>query len=102
MSYVQGTIVKVIGEFRDPVTKVLADPPDVIATVYRPGLNEPESVRRFSNNSGVVKLEEGRYQTSVDSSPEPGEWSYTFESTGPDAVVQRGKLRIRPRPVVTV
>lgn len=100
MSYVQGTRVRVKGEFRNPDTKALEDPPDVVVSIWQPGFNDPTSVRTYQGNDGVEKLGVGRYMTVVDTSPEAGEWHYVFESTGTDKIVKRGKLRVRPRPAV--
>lgn len=100
MSYVQGTKVRVIGEFRDPDTKALEDPTDVIVSVWRPGMDDPTSIRKFSDSSGVTRLGIGRYETTIDTSPEAGEWKYLFEGTGSDAVATIERLRVRPRPTV--
>lgn len=101
MSYVQGTRVRVHGEFRDPDTNELEDPPDVKVSIWQPGMDDPTSVREFQANTGVIRLGIGHYMTIVDTSPEAGEWTYVFESTGTDAIVKRGKLRVRPRPAVS-
>lgn len=98
MSYVQGTKVRVVGEFRDPDTKVLEDPGDVVVSIWRPTGTTPTEVRRYSANSGVTRLETGRYQTVIDTSPEGGEWRYLFEGTGTTAVAKIERLRVRSRP----
>lgn len=99
MSYVQGTKVTVIGEFRDPVTEALEDPEDVIVSVWPPD-GSATSVRKLSDNSGVVRLGLGRFQTVIDTAPVAGDWNYLFEGTGTDAVVKKRTLRVRPRPAV--
>lgn len=101
MSYVQGTKVRVIGEFRDPDTDLLEDPTDVVVSVWPPD-GSPTSIRRFSNSSGVVKLSTGIYQTVIDTAPAAGGWDYLFEGTGTDAVVKKRTIRVRPRPAVIV
>lgn len=99
MSYVQGTKVRVIGEFRDPDTDALEDPADVVVSVWAPD-GSPTDVRRWQNNSGVAKISVGRFQTLIDTSSAAGDWNYLFEGTGSDAVVKKRTIRVRPRPVV--
>lgn len=101
MSYMQGTKVRVIGEFRDPDTNQLENPADVVVSVWAPD-GSATSVRRYSNGSGVTKLSTGVYQTVIDTSPAAGTWDYLFEGTGTDAVVKKRTIRVRPRPTVVV
>jgi hypothetical protein len=102
MSYVQGTKVQVIGTFRDPDTKALIDPPDVIASIWRPTATVPTSVREYVANTGVTRLSLGKYATVIDTTPEGGEWRYVFEATGPSAIAKLERLRVRARPEVVV
>jgi len=97
MSYVQGTAVRVIGEFRDPDTNALEDPVDVVVSIFPPGLST--IIRRFSDGE-VAKVGTGKYQTVIDTSPADGEWDYLFEGTGVDAIVKKRTIRVRPRPAV--
>lgn len=100
MSYVQGTKIKVVGEFRDPTTKALEDPTDVRVSVFPPGL--PTIVHEWQAATGVSRLGIGRFQAVIDTAPAAGEWEYLFEGTGTDAVVKRRDIRVRPRPTVVV
>lgn len=102
MSYVQGTKVRVIGEFRDPDTKQLEDPSEVIVSIWRPDPTVPTEVRSYLGNTGVTKLAVGRYQTVIDTSPEGGEWRYLFEGAGTTAIAKLERLRVRARPPVVV
>lgn len=104
MSYVQGTKVRVIGEFKDAETKAFMDPDDVVVTIWPPEESElPTGVHRLSDADGVVsKIETGRYQTRIDTAPAPGDWTYIFEGTGAEAVARRRVLRVRERPAVVV
>lgn len=99
MSYVQGTKVKVIGEFTDPDTGALEDPDDVVVSVWPPA-GTATSIRRFSDATGVTKVADGVYQTVIDTSAAAGEYVYVIEGEGDDAVAARRVLRVRPRPVV--
>lgn len=98
MSYMQGTKVRVIGEFRDPDTDALEDPDDVVVSVWPPD-GSATSVRRLST-TGVTRVSQGVFQTVIDTSPAAGDWNYLFEGTGTDAVVKKRTIRVRPRPVV--
>lgn len=100
MSYVQGTKIRVIGEFRNPDTDALEDPPDVVVSIWPPDELAPTIERRYSTADGISKLGVGRYQTVLDTSPAWGEWKCLFESTGPDAVAKMHRLRVRARPPV--
>lgn len=101
MSYIQGTKVRVIGEFKDPDTKQFEDPAEVIVTIHRPGDDDPTETRRYTDGDGKVgKISTGVYQTVIDTSPEYGDWVYYFED--PDKVVKTGTLRVRPRKPVVV
>lgn len=102
MSYVQGTKVRVVGEFRDPDTKMLEDPPDVIVSIWRPSADVPTEIRAYGANSGVTRDSLGLYSTVIDTSPEGGEWRYVFESVGPTAVAKLERLRVRSRPALVV
>lgn len=94
----QGTKVRVIGEFRDPDTDALEDPDDVVVSVWPPD-GSATSVRRLST-TGVTRVSQGVFQTVIDTSPAAGDWNYLFEGTGTDAVVKKRTIRVRPRPVV--
>lgn len=100
MSYVQGTKVRVIGEFRDPDTKALEDPGDVVVSIWQPSATVPTEVRGFNANTGITKLSVGRYETVIDTAPAYGEWRYLFEGTGTTAVAKLERLRVRARPAV--
>ena len=95
----QGTKIRVKGEFRDPDTNDLEDPDDVVVSVWAPD-GSPTDVRRLSDSTGVVRISEGLYQTVIDTSPAAGEWDYLFEGTGVDAIVKKRTIRVRPRPAV--
>jgi len=99
MSYVQGTKVKVVGEFRDPDTDALEDPDDVIVSIW-PGDGSATIIRRWQDTTGVTKVSTGRFQTVIDTSAAAGTWEYLFEGTGIDAVVKKRTIRVRPRPAV--
>lgn len=101
MSYVQGTKVRVTGEFRNADTKALEDPVDVQVSIWRPGADDATIIRKFSDNDGsIVRVSIGLYQTVIDTTPEAGEWKYVFEATGADAVAKLERLRVRARPAV--
>lgn len=97
MSYVQGTKVRVIGEFKDPDTQVLEDPAGVVVTIYPPD-DSATIIRQYGQGLEVGKIADGIYQTVIDTTSAAGEWVYTFEGEGDDAVVKTGRLRVRPRP----
>lgn len=97
MSYVQGTKIRVIGQFKDPDTKALEDPDGVVVTIYPPD-DTATIIRQYGQGLEVGKVAVGIYQTVIDTSSAAGEWVYTFEGEGVDAVVKTGRLRVRPRP----
>lgn len=97
MSYVQGTKIRVIGEFKDPDTKELEDPEGVVVTIY-PTDGSATIIRQYGQGPEVGKVEDGVYQTVIDTTPYATDVVYTFEGEGDDAIVKTGRLRIRPRP----
>jgi len=99
MSYIQGTKIRVIGEFRDPDTDALEDPTDVIMSIWPPG-GRPTQVKAWQAASGVTRISTGRFQAVIDTAVAAGTWEYLFEGTGSDAVVKKRTIRVRPRPAV--
>jgi hypothetical protein len=102
MSYVRGTKVAVIGEFKDPETKALEDPDDVQVTIWPPEASGlPTIVRVYSAvDTSIGKVGTGIYQTVIDTAPAAGDWEYIFEGTGAEAVAVKRRLRVRERPPI--
>lgn len=96
MSYVQGTKVKVWAEFADGETGVAEDPASVVLTIEMPDGTTEE---RTLVGGGVINDPSavGRFYSIVDTTPQWGNWTYQFESEGPEAVVAKRQFTVKRR-----
>lgn len=96
MSYIQGTAVKLIADFTDRDTGEPTDPAEVVLTI-EDGLGQLSqktlSAGQVQDDTEVV----GRFFYVLDTSPNPGTWTYQFESTGNEATLGKKDLTVRPR-----
>jgi hypothetical protein len=107
MSYVQGTVVRVTGQFTDEETGLAFDPAEVIVTVERPDgttfeLRKTTGDVHQAQNALSAPIP-GSYYTDIDTAPAAGIWAYQFASTGANKVVSRKNITVRqqvPAPAV--
>jgi len=101
MSYVQGTQVKLKGNFKDLDTDQPIDPTEVILTIEDPAGTATQytlSANQVQNDTDVV----GLFFYVLDTTPMHGPWKYQFESTGNEKVVGIKQINVRPRLPATV
>lgn len=95
MSYVQGTQVRLEGDFSEAVTPFgFINPAEVVITIEPP----TGAVFQVTRSGGQVILDPeraGRFYYVLDTSPEPGTWRYQFAAPGSAAVLKHKEITVR-------
>ncbi len=93
MSYVQGTVIRVIVDFEDAQTGAPINPTEVILTIMTP---DGETEERLLSLDEIIDDDvSGRFTADIDTSAQAGTWHYQFESTGETAVVGKRQITVK-------
>jgi uncharacterized protein YfaS (alpha-2-macroglobulin family) len=96
MSYIQGTVVKLLADFLDNETKQPIDPIEVILTIKNPvGAVTEHRLSTLEVVNDVAAV--GRFFFYLDTSPMVGTWQYQFASTGNEATVGRKEITVHQK-----